>query len=230
MKKFLKSLYLNSAKFRKEIILDFLETDSDAVFLDLGCDDGKWTMEIAKKIGTNSVYGVEIIESRAKTARELGIKVSETDLNDKFPFEDNMFDVIHADQVIEHIAFIDNFMGEIFRVLKPGGYVIMGTENGSSWHNIFASILGWQIFSLTNVSSKTTGLGNPFALNKNEKLCFSSWTHKVIFNYLGFRDIFKVYGFINIIIKGAGYHPLPVKTAKLDVRHAHFIVAKAFKK
>ena len=103
------------------------------------------------------------------------------------------------------------------------------TENGSSWHNIFASILGWQIFSLTNVSSKKLALGNPLALNKGDLISFSSWTHKVIFNYLGFKDIFKAYDFKNVVIKGAGYHPLPPSVALLDARHAHFIVAKAVK-
>ena len=125
---------------------------------------------------------------------------------------------------------MDGFLGEIKRVLKPGGYVVVSTENASSWHNIFASIMGWQIFSLTNISSVQSGIGNPLAIHQGEAVELSSWTHKTIFNYLGLKDYFRVYGFSNIQILGAGYYPLPSVLGKLDPVHSHFITIKAFKK
>jgi len=98
----------------------------------------------------------------------------------------------------------------------------LSTENGSSWHNIFASIMGWQIFSSTNISSRASGIGNPLALHKNEvpKL---GWSHKTIFNYRGFKDFFEIQGFKFHSMLGSGYYPLPATLGKLDVRHSHFI-------
>jgi hypothetical protein len=53
-----------------------------------------------------------------------------------------------------------------------------------SW-NIFAAAMGWQIFSLTNVSAMSSGVGNPLALHHGHRRALASWTHKAIFNYRG---------------------------------------------
>lgn len=41
------------------------------------------------------------------------------------PFKDNVFDVVIATQVLEHINEVEAFIKEIFRVLKEGGYLIL---------------------------------------------------------------------------------------------------------
>ena len=47
------------------------------------------------------------------------------DFNTKnLPFKSTFFDVIISLAVIEHIENIDNFVGEAFRVLKPGGNIL----------------------------------------------------------------------------------------------------------
>jgi len=205
MKKILARIVDKSVKLNHKNIMELLDRNPFAKLLDLGCDEGTWTLELAKKIGTKQIYGIEIVEERAKIARKKQINVKIANLNKKFPFEDNYFDVIHANQVIEHVPNIDHFVSEIYRVLKPQGYVIVSTENASSWHNIFASIMGWQIFSLTNITSKKMGVGNPLAIHRGNKIDLSTWTHKTIFNYLGLKELFEAYNFKNIKIKGAGY-------------------------
>lgn len=210
-------------------ILKMAGKDPSCAFLDLGCDDGKWTMCVAEQIGTKDVSGLDIVSSRLKKARKNGVRTKLADLSCKLPYNNGVFDVVHANQVIEHVPNVDMFVSEIFRVLKKGGYAIVSTENGSSWHNILAAIMGWQIFSSTNVSSKVSGIGNPLAIHKNEKHQLSSWTHKTIFNYRGLKDIFAVHGFKNGKIVGSGYYPLPAFFGRIDPRHSHFITIKAFK-
>lgn len=230
---FLKQCFIkmfdNAMSLNKKNILDFLEKNEDVKFLDLGCDEGTWTINLAKKIGTRNVYGIDIIDEKLKIANLKGIKITKGSLNKKFPYNDNYFDVIHGNQIIEHIENLDNFVSEIYRILKPGGYVIISTENASSWHNIFASIMGYQIFSLTNISSKALGIGNPFAVHKGSVAEFASWTHKTVFNIKGLIDFFKLHGFNKIDVNGAGYYPLPAVVGKLDRIHSHFITIKAFK-
>lgn len=48
---------------------------------------------------------------------------------DKFPFENESFDLIISLAVIEHIENITNFMNEASRVLKSGGFVYFSTPN-----------------------------------------------------------------------------------------------------
>lgn len=229
-KSVLEKMWLNAMDINKKNILDYLENNQKAIFLDMGCDDGIWTLELANKIDTKDINGIEIVDERIAIATEKGVKVSKANLNEKLPYDDNTFDVIHANQVIEHIGSLDLFVSEINRVLKVGGYCVISTENGSSWCNIFASIMGWQIFSLTNVSAISSGIGNPLAIHKNDKVEFSSWTHKTIFNYRGLKEFFELYNFERVELKGAGYFPLPGALGKIDVRHSHFITLKAYKK
>jgi 2-polyprenyl-3-methyl-5-hydroxy-6-metoxy-1,4-benzoquinol methylase len=49
-----------------------------------------------------------------------------------FPLPDNSFDVVFTKSVIEHVENWEQFLSEIFRVLKPGGSVIVMTPNWST--------------------------------------------------------------------------------------------------
>lgn len=227
-----RSLFAQADRLNRANILAFAEhvagsTESPRRLLDLGCDDGTWTMELASRIAAAEVVGIEIVEDAARKARAKGIRVEPADLNHEIPMPSAHFDLVHANQVIEHVSSIDLFMTELFRVTRPGGHVIISSENGSAWHNVFAAAMGWQIFSLTNVSAKAGAIGNPLALHRGDQPFASSWTHKTIFNFDGFREIFRVHGFDDVRIAGAGYHPLPAIVGRWEPRHSHFITVLA---
>jgi SAM-dependent methyltransferase len=225
----MQSLYMNAHALCSKHTLAFLDANPSARFLDLGCYDGDWTKVMAGKIGTRDMYGLEILPEPAAKARAAGIQVKQEDLEKKWPYPGGHFDVVHSSFVIEHMNSIDHFVSELFRVVKPGGYCITTTENGSSWHNIIAAVMGWQTFSSSCCSTKVKGLGNPFALHRGGGESPASMTHKVIFNYLGFKEIFQVHGFKRVSLHGSGYYPLPACVGDWDQRHAHFLVLKAWK-
>jgi len=229
LKNFLSDMWLAAMDLNRSNILDCVPLRPGSKLVDLGCDDGAWTMELARRAGTSDVWGVEIVPERAAAAEQRGVRVAVSDLARPLPFPDSTFDVLHANQVIEHVPDIDLFMSEIARILRPGGLAILSTENGSSWVNVGAAILGWQIFSLTNVSAKRLGIGNPMALHRGERQDLSSWTHKTIFNFRGLKELCGVYGLGDSRIFGAGYFPLPARLGRLDPRHAHFITISAVK-
>lgn len=141
-------------------ILNLCSATKGVKVLDLGCDDGEWTLQVGRSAGAQEIRGIELNPSAAEKALQKNIKVSISDLNQRFPYEDSTFDLVHTNQVIEHVPNVDHFLQEIFRVLRPGGSLVLSTENGSSWHNVFAAAMGWQIFSLTNLSSLQSGVGN----------------------------------------------------------------------
>jgi SAM-dependent methyltransferase len=149
------------------------------------------------------------------------------DLNDKLPFADDSFELVHANQVIEHVHDLDLFVTEIARVLRPGGRAIICTENLASWHNIAALMLGFMPFSLTNISSRGA-IGNPFNLASTpagelEK----SWFHTRVLTAVGLEHLLRVHDLDVVARFAAGYHPLPPRVARAlarrDVRHAAFI-------
>jgi SAM-dependent methyltransferase len=229
LKGFMEGLSNSADRLNRHNILSMADPTPRESLCDLGCDDGVWTLEVARAYGCRKLYGVEIVPERAEQARARGIEVAVSDLVGRFPYEDGSMDVVHANQVIEHMTDVDNFMAEIKRVLRVGGVAIVSTENGSSWHNIFAALMGWQIFSATNISKLTGGLGNPMAIHRGNALELSSWTHKTIFNYRGLKELAEVHGLKVVKVMGAGYHPLPPSLGRSDVRHAHFLALKAVK-
>jgi 2-polyprenyl-6-hydroxyphenyl methylase/3-demethylubiquinone-9 3-methyltransferase len=48
---------------------------------------------------------------------------------------DACFDVILATEIIEHVAHPDDFMKTLYKMLKPGGYIVMSTPNGEYFQN-----------------------------------------------------------------------------------------------
>lgn len=233
--KFLKNLFQNIRSYAvtdfQNRILNFLEkSETSTNLLDCGCDDGKWTMKLGKRIEKPKMFGIEIVKERRLIAIENGIDAKEGDLNGSFPFPDSFFDIVHANQVIEHLADTDNFIKEIRRVLKPNGYAIICTENLSSWHNIFSLFFGWQPFSLTNVCECKFQIGNPFVIHNNENsITPKSWQHLRVFAYQGLKEVFIQHGFKVEGYIGSGYFPLPNFLSKIDPRHAAFLTIKVRK-
>ncbi len=222
-KEYLKQLFNKAAELNHSNILKLassLKGCDNSV--DLGCDDGAWTLAVAQVARAVSINGLEIVAERAALAKNSGVNVVIGDLNQPLEFKDGSFDLIHANQVIEHVADVDHFAQEVFRILKPGGWAMI-RFNASSWHNIFALLLGWQMFSLTNMSGKGGGVGNPFALHRGATHEFKSWTHKTIFSLRGLSEFFSMHGFEVIKSTGAGYYPLAGSLGSLDKTHSHFI-------
>jgi SAM-dependent methyltransferase len=59
------------------------------------------------------------------------------DLNDHLPFGDASFDVVHADQVLEHVTNLVSLVYEVHRVLRAGGVFLVHTPYfRSSWAHI----------------------------------------------------------------------------------------------
>jgi SAM-dependent methyltransferase len=193
--------------------------------LDLGCWDGTAASEyLPRHVGR---FGIEISPLAAHDAARRSFQVIRGDLNGIVPLRSASFDAVTSNQVIEHLNDTDVFLAETYRVLKPGGLLVISTENLASWHNIFALLLGWQAFSLSNVSEKVAGIGNPLANLRGEMPVEKGWQHLRVFSYRGLADLVAAHGYTNVRVVGSGYYPLPSKFAALDPRHAAFIVAIA---
>ncbi len=53
---------------------------------------------------------------------------------EEMPFEDGEFDVVYSNGVIHHTPNTTKLVGEIYRVLKPGGRAIIMVYAEQSWH------------------------------------------------------------------------------------------------
>lgn len=232
IKRYLFKLEVQAGEENRLNILKLLpDIKGDVSILDLGCDDGSWTVRLGERYQNPSLCGVEVVRERAKLAHEKGIDIKSFDLNGKFYLEDDYFDIVHSNQVIEHLYDTDNFISEVFRILKPGGYFIVSTVSLSSWHNIFSLLLGFQPFDLANISLKGN-IGNPLSFwseTETENSKNKSWQHVRLFTPYSLSKFLKIYGFEDVSILTSGYYPLPGIFARLDKRHSHYFVIRVRK-
>ena len=96
--------------------------------LELGCGEGRGVEILAPM--ANSYIGIDKIKT---ITEKLATKYPEYQFFDgvfpPFPFEDETFDTIVSFQVIEHVRKDEEFVKEIFRVLKKGGTALLTTPN-----------------------------------------------------------------------------------------------------
>jgi SAM-dependent methyltransferase len=228
LRAYLLGLWTDAEADYRAHILDVVARERPADLLDLGCDDGSFTEQLTKAAGgVSHAAGVEIVEEARREAHRRGIEAVPGDLNAELPFESGSFDLVHANQVIEHVVMLDTFVEEIWRVLRPGGSAVVCTENLASWHNVAALVLGYMPFSLTNISTRGV-IGNPFGLADTQANELEpSWFHTRVLTAIGLAHIFAAHGFDVVERFGSGYHPLPPRlarrAARRDGRHAAFI-------
>jgi len=96
--------------------------------LSIACSTGVIEEKIKNKLGI-IVFGVDGAKNSLKTARKRGIITKCTDVSKPLPFQNSYFDFVFAGEIIEHIFDTRSFLEEIYRLLKPNGYLILTTPN-----------------------------------------------------------------------------------------------------
>ena len=190
----------------KSFFLKWFERNSGVQkLLDLGCGDGTLTSDIAEVVQTAQVYGIDCDREFAVKAKENGLSTVVADLNNRFPFGEAIFDIIAANQVLEHLWNTDNFFREINRVLKKGGYAVISTPNLSSLHSIFFILLGQQT-PVIHLTDRQVG---------NFLRGVETHGHYKAFNVPSLVDLSEYYGFSLDAIGGFGFYFFPLFLQKI---------------
>jgi 2-polyprenyl-3-methyl-5-hydroxy-6-metoxy-1,4-benzoquinol methylase len=105
------------------------ETLPSPRLLDIGCAHG-FMLEAARQRGWQA-SGVEISPATS-VARQRGFVVYDHPIED-LNIADGTFDAITAIDVLEHIPDLKGFMAELYRILKPGGVLLIVTPDVGTW-------------------------------------------------------------------------------------------------
>lgn len=111
---------------------------SPALLLDLGCDTGTdlyLIHDLLKPTGPWRFMGVDanpvaVAQARLKQ-RHYGAQVEflQADVTEKLPIADETVQLVYCSEVVEHLPFPEQLLTEVYRILRPGGYLLLTTPN-----------------------------------------------------------------------------------------------------
>lgn len=104
----------------------------DARVLDVGCGDG-FHLSLLRHYGPKGwkLVGVDVDERATALGRKNGLDIH-TGTLETVDLEEGSFDLVYTLQTLEHVAEPDFFLDSIRRVLKPGGRLVVVTDNTRS--------------------------------------------------------------------------------------------------
>jgi SAM-dependent methyltransferase len=221
----LERLFHATEEENRRAVVRMLPSGRGGALLDIGTHKGEFAERVAKRVGATRVAGIDFVQEHAEDARARGIDIACANIDDGLPYDDEEFDTVHANQVIEHVRRSDAFLREVHRVLRPGGLALISTNNFSSWHNVGALALGYQPMP-AHVSDELI-VGNPLdPLRGREHE--DGRAHLRLFTGRALVELCAVHGLERVKLRTAGYYPLPPRLgrimARIDRIHGAFLI------
>ncbi|HEY1767361.1 MAG TPA: methyltransferase domain-containing protein [Terracidiphilus sp.] len=99
-------------------VLEWLAAQPAERILDLGCGDGQLTLRVAATGA--EVWGIDASPNMVAGARARGA-AAEVANAEALPFQDRSFDAVFSNAALHWVRNQDAMLGEVRRVLKPGG-------------------------------------------------------------------------------------------------------------
>jgi SAM-dependent methyltransferase len=126
--------------------------------LEIGCGSGRYALQVAATVGCR-ILGVDINGPGIHTANQLAaarnmsdqVRFEICDASKKLSFGDSSFDAVFSNDSLCHVPGRPAVMGELFRVVKPGGRILFSDAliiGGTISHQEIAtrSSIGFYIF------------------------------------------------------------------------------------
>jgi 2-polyprenyl-3-methyl-5-hydroxy-6-metoxy-1,4-benzoquinol methylase len=130
---------INKRTFRERIQRIDKKVSTAGRMLDVGSALGDSLLE-ARKLGWKNLYGVELSEYAATESRKRGLDIKRGNLKSA-GYQQNFFDVVTLQDVIEHVQNPKEETKEIHKILRPGGYIFIVTPDmGGLWHKLLGSL------------------------------------------------------------------------------------------
>ncbi len=171
--------------------------------LDLGCGHGTdlWNIKeetekrahLDGRVATVELHGIENYPPHILELKEVGILTHSLDIeHEEYPGADESYDIIIANQVLEHTKELFWIFSETTRLLKPGGMFLVGVPNLASFHNRFLLFFGQQPTCQQNMSAHVRG-----------------------FTWPDLRQFGETGGFFRMTARaGSNFYPFPPDTAR----------------
>jgi SAM-dependent methyltransferase len=132
----------------------------DSRVLDVGCGPGVLAAEVARRIPSGNVTGIDASTDRLVEARKnfAGLNNAQTRAGEAtaLPFGDGSFEFIYCRFLLEYLRDKEKAVAEMTRVCRPGGTVLLQDLDGQLlWHHPVDAILQTDIERVLAVLGQT---------------------------------------------------------------------------
>ncbi|MFN3404667.1 MAG: class I SAM-dependent methyltransferase [Cytophagaceae bacterium] len=191
--------------------------------LEIGCGNGRGLEQIIPHAVQVTAIdkNKELINMLAQDEKYKGIEFKCTTIPPLSVFDDNTFDTIVCFQLIEHLKNDSDFVKDLYRILKPGGKVILTTPNikftltRNPWHH--REYTSEQLLRLFSSSFKKPKI-NSYGVKGNDKVMEYYNENKRLIEKITRYDIFCL------------QHRLPVNMLKIPYELGNKLARNYLKK
>lgn len=213
----------------------------DSTILDCGANNG-WTFDLlSSRYGLlpGQYQGIEWSARCVEEGRNKGLNITQGDLNMGIPDENDKYSCVYALSVLEHLLNPCRFMKDCYRVLRPGGKLVLLTPNISTYFTAMLIIFGKMPSSGPHPDSDQLLKAEEIFKVSSDDLTPDSESdtpehrHLVVFSYRVLRQYLRMIGFSSVRGYGFGFYPFPTFMQPLfehlDPYHCHQMVFVATK-
>lgn len=216
--------------------------DADSFILDCGANNGSAFDLLSKKceLAPHQYSGIEWNAQCVEEGRNRGLNIVEGNLNLGIFHEEETYSCVYALSVLEHLLNPCRFLKACYRVLRPGGRLVLLTPNISTYFTAMLILAGKmpssgphpdsdQFLKMEEIFKVSSDL-----LQSDTEGDTPVHRHLVVFSYRALRQYLRMIGFVNVTGHGFGLYPFPCFAQplleRLDPYHCHqmvFIATKA---
>lgn len=181
-------------------------TPPPGLVIDMGCGDGQaGGVALAMSPG-HRFLGIDWSADAIQQARGRGLSLVRAGVEQaSLPLAARVADVVIMSELIEHLVDTDAALDEAWRVLKPGGSLLLSTPNLAAWYNRGLLAVGMQpVFSEVSLRGVFGRPGSQVA------------GHLHMFTRRALTGLLTARGFQPVRVAGARYHDVPRPLRPLD--------------
>jgi SAM-dependent methyltransferase len=177
-----------------------------AWIVDIGCGDGEAASVALAANPGHRLVGIDWSAAALRQAKARGLTVIRAAVDGvSLPLLTGTADVVIMSELIEHLVDTDSALDEAWRVLKPGGSLLLSTPNLAAWYNRGLLAVGVQpVFSEVSLRGV---FGRPGTVVAG---------HLRMFTSRSLTELLRARGFGSIELSGAPYHDVPRLLRPLD--------------